>query len=169
MSWRDRMTIFWGYAIEIIASTVVHGIAITAFGIPAITAFVQETCDEWNDLSGILFSAALAVWLTFIIIRGSLFGEYLAKHRSDDVYSRAFLTSMIVFFLMTVAMIFARGIKSNIVAHVSLWLLIYSFLNLYSMIKNSTDIIRLYSAFKRGLDTERIRIEANNQQQATKD
>lgn len=169
MSWRDRLNILWGYAVEVVAASIVHAIAIIAFGIPTITTFVHETCDEWNDLSGILFSAALAVWLTFINIRGSLFGDYLAKKRGDDVYSRAFLTSMIVFFLTTVSMIFVRSIKANIVAHAALWLLVYSFLNLYSMIKNSTDIIKLYSAFKRGLEIERLRFEESSRRQADGD
>lgn len=169
MSWRDRLNILWGYAVEVVASSILHSIAIFTFGISAITTFVHETCDEWNDLSGILFSAALAVWLTFVNIRGSLFGDYLAKKRGDDVYSRAFLTSMVAFFLTTVAMIFVRGVKANLVAHLALWLLIYSFLNLYSMIKNSTDIIRLYSAFKRGLEIERLRLEERDQLRANGD
>lgn len=150
--------IVWGYAIEIIGAGAVYGFTLLCAGFQPLSKFMQDTADEWNDLTGILFSAALAIWLTFINIRGSLFGDYLARKGGDAVYSRAFLTAMIAYFMSTVALITCKGIKYEAVSHIAFSLLIYSGINLVSMVKNATDLVRLYSAFNRGLEIERIRL-----------
>ena len=150
--------ILWGYAVEIIGTGAVYGFTLLCIGVAPLTYFIYDTADEWNDLTGILFSAALAFWLTFINIRGSLFGDYLARTRGDAVYSRAFLTAMIVFFLATVALVVCKGIKHDAASHIAFILLIYSGINLVSMVKNATDLVGLYSAFKKGVEVERLRL-----------
>jgi hypothetical protein len=152
-------TIVWGYAVEAIGTASVYLIALFLFGPARLTRFVQVTADEWNDLFGILFSAALAVWLTFTNLRSSMFGLYLEKTGNATVYSAAFLTSMIGFFSTTAAMICCRT-GYGVVAHIALFLLIYSVFNLYSMIRNATDLIGLYSIFMREVEIERNRLAA---------
>lgn len=158
MIYKRQWTIAWGYVIEIIGSAVVYGCTVLCFGVQRVTNFIQDTADEWNDLTGILFSASLAIWLTFINIRGSLFGDYLARKRGDMVYSRAFLTAMIACFVATVLLIACKGMSNAMITHLAFALLICSAINLVSMIKNATDLVRLYSAFKRELETEKMRL-----------
>ncbi|MEW4568019.1 hypothetical protein AB1L88_09150 [Tautonia sp. JC769] len=159
MTIKISWAIFWGYAVEVIGTAAMYGLARVFVSIEQLSAFIQSTWAEWNDLTGILFSAALAVWLTFINIRGSLFGDYLARKQDDRVYSRAFLTAMIAFFFATAALNMVGGIKNDIMAHAAFILLIYSTFNLFSMMKNATDLIRLYSAFKKQVEIERIKME----------
>jgi hypothetical protein len=159
MKARINWTVVWGYAVELIGAAVVYLIFMFLFGPARLARFVQSTADEWNDLFGILFSAALAVWLTFTNLRGSMFGLYLEKMGSAAVYSAAFLTSMAVFFLTTASMICSRT-GYGFVSHIALFLLVYSLFNLYSMIKNATDLIGLYSLFMREVEIERNRLAA---------
>ncbi len=159
--------VFQGYAIEFIGTAAAYGLIRVVWNGKQVTDFVHATCDEWNDLTGILFSAALAVWLTFINIRGSLFGDYLAREQGDAVFSRAFLTAMIGFFLATASMIVTRGIKSDYMAHAAMLLLIYSGFNLVSMMSNATDLIKLYSEFKRVLEIEKAKLDRQAAGQST--
>jgi hypothetical protein len=157
MTRKATWTILWGYAVEIIGTGAVYGLALACVGGTQLTKFVQDTADEWNDLTGVLFSAALAIWLTFINIRGSLFGDYLARMRGDAVYSRAFLTAMLSFFLATVMLIACKGTKLDAPSHAAFALLVYSGINLASMVGNATDMVKLYSAFNRAVEMERTK------------
>ena len=158
MNRKESWTVLWGYAIEVFGAATLHVLALLLAGVSGLTRFIQDTADEWNDLTGILFSAALAIWLTFINLRGSIFGDYLAKQRGDSVYSRAFLTALISFFLATVSLILCKGVSNHFASHIAFFLIIYSGINLVSMVKNATDLVKLYSAFNRSVEN----IRSNN-------
>jgi hypothetical protein len=95
---KSNIISFWGYAIEILGAATAYGLALSCIGAKPLTKFMQDTVEEWDDLTGILFSAALAIWLTFVNIRGGVFGDYLASKRVDIIYSRAFMTAMGIYF-----------------------------------------------------------------------
>lgn len=139
----------WGYVSELVLSGVVYGLLRIVFAADDLRSFTVSTASEWNDLTGILFTAALAIWITFVNIRAMRFGEYLHRIGAESNITAAFICAMAVFFCATIALISCTAIKRPEPAHMALFLLICSFVNTYTLIRNSTLLIKLYGKFNR--------------------
>lgn len=148
---RRWLSITWAYVVEFILCVLVFvGIALV-WDRTAVTRFIHDTAASWVELTVTLFAASLAVWLTFVNIRATEFGDYLDQRESVGVYSTALIASMIVHFTSTVLMILNVGIQNAVVAGAGLFFLIYGVVNLLTLVRNSTGLIRLYSTFRREL------------------
>lgn len=141
--------IAWGYVSELVLSGLAYGLLRILFAEEDLRAFTVSTANEWNDLTGILFSAALAIWITFVNIRAMPFGEYLYRIGAETQITIAFICAMAVFFCATAALTTCTAINRPEPANIALFLLIYSFFNAYTLIKNSTLLVRLFGKYNR--------------------
>lgn len=155
-----RATIIWGYLAELVFVAVLYIVARVVWESSEIAVFLKDTAGEWAALTGTVFAASFAIWLTFVNIRASEFGDYLDSKDAIGVYSTAFVTAIVVQLGATVSLIIVRGTASEAVAHVSLCLLFYAGVNLLTLIRNATGLVGLYGAFKRGVrDYEKAKPE----------
>lgn len=155
-----NLKIAWGYLSELVLSGVMFGLLWLVFGGETLRAFTAATANEWNDLTGMLFSAALAIWITFVNIRAMPFGEYLHKIGAEKQITVAFICAMAVFFCATITLTVCAAVKRPEPAYAALFLLIYSLINTYTMIQNSTLLIKLYG--KHNQLTKALGAEAND-------
>lgn len=151
--------IVWGYVSELVLSGLTYGLLRVFFSGEDLRAFTVSTANEWNDLTGILFSAALAIWITFVNIRSMPFGEYLHRIGAETHITVAFICAMAVFFCATLTLTTCTAVKRPEPAHVALFLLIYSIINLYTLIKNSTLLVKLYGKYNQLKKAEQERTQ----------
>lgn len=144
-------SIVWGYLVELMLSGLLYAGAWWLWGFSAIHAFIEKTASEWAALTGTLFAASLAIWLTFVNIRATSFGDYLDRQRAVGVYSAAFVTAMVVHLAATICLITAKGSQEMVVAQVALALMLYGGINLITLIRNASGLVTLYSTFRRKL------------------
>jgi len=93
--------IAWAYLIEVALAVGSYAFCWVVLGVPAIATYIGKTADEWDDLTAGLFSAGVAIWLTFVNIQSTEFGDYLRFREKDGSYTFAFIAPMVVFFLTT--------------------------------------------------------------------
>lgn len=148
MNARSRLSSVWEYAGEIICAGLFSAVLFVTVPSSSIADFMDKTAREFDSLVLVLFSASLAIWLTFVNITGSEFGGYLRYKGCLDAYNWAFLSAVVVYFLSSLSLILAVGKKQAILADTAVFFLIYGFLNLATMIRNGTGLIRLYSKFR---------------------
>lgn len=142
-----NLKIAWGYLSELVLSGAMFGLLWLVFGGESIRAFTTATANEWNDLTGMLFSAALAIWITFVNIRAMPFGDYLHRIGAEKQITVAFICAMAVFFCATITLTVCAAVKRPEPAYAAMFLLIYSLINTYTMIRNSTLLIKLYGKY----------------------
>ncbi|WP_169978124.1 hypothetical protein [Tautonia rosea] len=149
MTIKVDLRLIWGYISELVLASMAYGMLRILFAGEDLIAFTVSTASEWNDLTGILFSAALAIWITFVNIRAMPFGEYLHRVGAEKQITAAFVCAMAVFFCATVTLTACTAISRPEPAHAALFLLIYSLVNAYTLVRNSTLLIKLYGKFNR--------------------
>lgn len=145
---RRGTLIFWTYLVEAVAAGLLFAIIYAFAGIQTIATFIGETAAAWANMTGVLFAASLTIWIAFTNITATDFGGYL-KHKGEfPTYSGAFIASLVVFFIVTVAAIAAISINAIWFRAVVLTLLIYAAINVVTMVRNATGLVRAYTVFK---------------------
>src|SRR4051794_2247930 len=96
-----RQAIIWGYLSEMLLAAALYGLNFWLVGSASISFFIQKTGVAWANFTGVLFAASLTVWVAFINITATDFGEYLRKKNVYFVYSIAFVTALLSFFAST--------------------------------------------------------------------
>jgi hypothetical protein len=145
------VAIGWGYLIELVLAGLFYVMIWWLWGFAAIQTFLDKTATEWATLTGALFTASLAIWLTFVNIRATDFGDYLDSKRAVAVYSAAFITAMVVYLAGTICLIAVKGSSNIAVGRIGLGLMLYGGINLVTLVRNATGLVRLYGIFRREL------------------
>lgn len=152
--------IAWAYLIEIALAVGAYLFCWAVLGIHDIAVYVGKTADEWNDLTAGLFSAGVAIWLTFVNIQSTDFGDYLRFKKKDGSYTFAFIAPMVVFFMATATLISSKGIASDAFANVAFFLLLYSGAMLFTLIRTATQMVKAYGEFRNLVKHEQAEEEA---------
>jgi len=75
--------------------------------------------------------------------------QWLHEKEAFEVYARSFLFSIGVYVLLVVSLILAMNASSSSIAILSLWLSVLGLINVYSLIKNTYDLMKLNALFNR--------------------
>ena len=143
-----RLSVIWAYAKEPLLVGLVMGILLAIAGSPPIEDFVEKTGSQWANFTGLLFAASVAVWISYVNITASAFGEYLRTKGALLVYSNAFASALVIFFVSTAILIISTAFKSSIIADAAMFMLIYSTVNLMTMVRNGSGLVRMYALYK---------------------
>lgn len=143
------VTIAWGYVVEIALTGAVYLLLRTIWTKAELMDFVSATWAAWAGLTGGLLALGVAVFCTFAQLVVGEFGDWLVSRRADHIFRGAFAYVILVFFVATALLILADYTRNVVIAHLALAGIVYSAINLYSLLRNALDLLRLNHAFRK--------------------
>ena len=145
-----KLLVFWAYFVEIISSTAIVILAFSVFEFSEVIKFVHSSSnDVASNFAVVLLAASLGLFWTFYSKSDSPFVQWLHEKEAFEVYARSFLFSIGVYVLLVVLLILVMNTSSSILAVLSLWLSVLGLINVYSLIKNTYDLMKLNALFNR--------------------
>lgn len=143
-----RLLVFWAYIVEIIASTGMVLLVFAIFSFSEIIRFVHSSSkDVASNFAVVLLAASLGLFWTFYSKSDSPFVLWLHEKEVFEVYAHSFLFSIGVYVLLVASLILVMNTSNSLVAIVSLWLSVLGLINVYSLIKNTYDLMKLNALF----------------------
>lgn len=143
-----RLLVFWAYIVEIVASTVIVLLTFAIFNFSEVIRFVHSSSkDIASNFAVVLLAASLGLFWTFYSKSDSPFVQWLHEKEAFEVYARSFLFSIGVYVVLVVSLILVMNASNDLVAIVSLWLSVLGLINVYSLIKNTYDLMKLNALF----------------------
>ena len=119
---------------------------------------VGKTASDWLAVTGqVLFPAAVAIWITYVNIESTSFGDYLRYQGAARVFHFVFIYPSLVFFVTTVSLIVVKGTKFQFMTDFAVFLLAYCVAVFLVMVLNVATVMRLYGAFRMELEKDQRR------------
>lgn len=151
----DYARVIWGALVEVVFGIVLSTIAFLFIDEAQRISFLKEAVSDLLAVTGqVLFPAAVAIWITYVNIESTNFGDYLRFKRAAQVFHLGFVYPCLVFFATTVSLIVFKGTKFTIFADVIVFLLAYCVAVFLTMVLNVATVMRLYGAFRVELENE---------------
>ena len=159
----DYGRFLWGAIVELIFGAVLF-VALTMFiAEPIRVAFLRETATDLLAVTGqVLFPSAVAVWITYVNIESTSFGDYLRFQGAARAFHLGFIYPSLTFFATTVALIVIKGTKFLVMTDLVIFLLAYCVVVFFVMVLNVATVMRLYGAFRVELEREQRCDEGQN-------
>lgn len=155
MKTSDYARVIWGAFVEVAFGMVLATIAYLFIDESQRISFLKETVSDLLSVSGqVLFPAAVAIWITYVNIESTSFGDYLRFKRADQVFHLGFIYPCLVFFVTTISLIVFKGTKFTIFFDLVVFLLAYCIAVFFTMVSNVATVMRLYGAFRVELEKE---------------
>lgn len=153
---KQSLAVLWGYAVELVLAVCVSVLIWLVWDKPIVDGFFEQTISDWLTITGqVLFPAGVAIWITYVNLESSEFGDYLRHVGIEKAYSAAFVLPSVIFFLTSIVLITYKGTKTVTLSYASVFLLAYSLAMVFSLISNIAAVIRLYRQFKIELEREK--------------
>ena len=160
MKLADYGRLIWGAIIELIFGAVLFVALCLFVDEPARAAFLRETVSDLLAVTGqVLFPAAVAIWITYVNIESTNFGDYLRFQRAARVFHLGFIYPGFIFFATTVSLIVVKGTKFLVMTDLVMFLLVYCIAVFFTMVLNVATVMRLYGAFRVELEKEQRRVQ----------
>jgi hypothetical protein len=138
----------WGYAVEIIASTLFLIALLLWLGEQEIEKFFHSSV---GDFASYFSAAVLAGGFAMLGILFSKtetdFGKWMHERGAFSVFSRSYFVVIIISIISIIGLIFCKNPKFIYSGTLGLWFVIYTTINGYTLAKNSYDLIMLVMAF----------------------
>lgn len=151
----DYARVIWGALVEVVFGMVLATIAFLFIDESERISFLKETVSDLLSVSGqVLFPAAVAIWITYVNIESTSFGDYLRYKHAAEVFHLGFIYPCLVFFAVTVSLIVFKGTKFTMFADLVVFLLAYCISVFFTMVLNVATVMRLYGAFRVELEKE---------------
>ncbi|MEL7981724.1 hypothetical protein AAG584_16900 [Vreelandella titanicae] len=145
-----KLLVFWAYIVEIISSTFVVILAFSIFDFSEVIKFVRASSnDVASNFAVVMLAASLGLFWTFYSKSDSPFVQWLHEKEAFEVYAHSFFFSVGVYVILVVSLILVMNTSSNLIAILSLWLSVLGLINVYSLIKNTYDLMKLNALFNR--------------------
>ena len=137
-----------GYLVEVVLSSAILALLLLTTDRKLL---ISVACTHAKDFATFIiapmFVASVGLIAALFSITNSDFGEWLLSKKALDVYLYAFGVSVVIYFFSTMALILVNPQFNEILILSTLWLLIIAIINIYSLIKNTFDLIRLNAKF----------------------
>lgn len=151
----DYSRVIWGALVEVALGVVLFVLALILVDEPQRISFLRETVSDLLSVTGqVLFPAAVAIWITYVNIESTNFGDYLRFQRAARVFHLGFIYPCLVFFATTVSLIVVKGTKFSLLTDLVVFLLAYCIAVFLTMVLNVATVMRLYGAFRAELEKE---------------
>lgn len=146
----EKLLLFWAYIVEVAASTVTVILMFVIFEFSEVIEFVHSSSkDVASNFAVVLLAASLGFFWTFYSKSDSAFVQWLHERSAFDVYAHSFLFSIGVYIFLVVSLILVMNTSNDLIAILSLWLFVLALINVYSLIKNAYDLMKLNALFNR--------------------
>lgn len=144
-----KFLIVWAYAIELIAAALIMLLLGLLIGTPTMMTFIVDTANDFATVfSGVMLAAALGFLWTLYSKSDTDFYQWLESKGAFAVYLHACMYAVAVYALSACSLITIKHVKSNGFMWATFFLLILAVLNLYTLIKNVCDLMRLTAKFQ---------------------
>ena len=163
MKLADYGRLLWGSLTEFAFGAIIF-VALSIFiDEPTRVAFLRETVSDWLALTGqVLFPAGVAIWITYVNIESTSFGDYLRYQGASRVFHFLFIYPSLVFFVASISLIVCKGSGFLFMTDLVVFLLAYCIAVFFTMILNVASVMRLYGAFR--VELQREQKHANDAQ-----
>lgn len=147
---RKRFLVAWAYLVEIVLSSVLLALFLLVFGKDSVVHAVQEVAPDVSAyIGGAMFAASLALFWNFYSKSDTAFMQWLHAQGAYPVYLRAFQVAIAIYAGMLIAGIATKHMKSEAVALVAGWSILLGIVNIYTLVKNVSGMMRLNAEFNR--------------------
>lgn len=137
----------WAYLSEVVLSFFLLWHVQRWIAYESVKTVVIDNVASWITLCAIMFAARVALWVLFNNMAMKPFGVWLEKQRLLDTIQHALAWPLFVFPATIITCIVARSYANKYIIYFTVLMLIYSFVNLFTMISNTRQLVRLSIRF----------------------
>lgn len=149
MKLADHGRLLWGAVAEFVFGVVIFIAVHILTDESTRDIFIRASASDWLAVTGqVLFPAAVAIWITYVNIESSQFGDYLRYRQAAGAFHFVFAYPGLVFFGATISLIFAKSTELAFMPGIAIFLLAYSVAVFLVMILNIATVMRLYGVFR---------------------
>lgn len=153
---KDIAIIIWAYLGEVILTSLFYGLVLKLWDYNKLTDFVIKTSDGFSSkFTAIMFAGSIAFFWSFYQHSNTNFAKWLYKKNAFNVYLKAFLYSIAIFLLATIALVVTQTTQNRIVATIAGWLFVLAMINMITFIWNIVGLMKLNIVFNIKLDQEK--------------
>jgi len=146
----DKFLEAWGYFIEILICLLLLLISLMLWDKADIVSFINtSSSDIASYFSVVMFAGVIAFFWVFYSKSDTKFANWLYKKEAYNVYARAYLWAIGVYFFLTLGLFLSKNIENEYLSLVTYWLLILGIINFYTFIKNIYIQLQLNMEFNR--------------------
>ncbi len=148
---------FWiAMAGELLFSALLFAAILLVFEQPSLLGFMVKTAGDWITIaSQVFFPASIAIWITFVNLEATKFGEYLRHFGNDLTFRLSFIFPVLLFALTCFILVLYKGIESPILANLAIFAIVYSGVALFILVRNVTEFMRIYGEFREQMRSRR--------------
>jgi hypothetical protein len=142
---------FWIAMIgELLFSSLLFAATLLVVEQSSLLSFVAKTAGDWITIaSQVFFPASIAIWITFVNLEATKFGEYLRHFGNDVTFRLSFIFPVVLFALTCFVLVLYRGIESSILANLAIFAVVYSGVALFILVRNVTEFMRIYGEYRK--------------------
>lgn len=144
----SNKVVWWGYAVELIAASLILYLLILWLSADAVAEFVRRAAIDIATLfcAG-MFAAALGFLWALYAKGDTPFYRWLEEKGAFKVYLAATIYAVGVSFGAMAALIVAKYVDGTATAIIATFLLVLAVINLYSLVANVAGLIRLNAKY----------------------
>lgn len=144
----NRLLIIWAYIKEAILASAIVGLIFLLFDQEDVIGVINSASGDIAKYFGVvMLAASLGLFWTFFSKSDSDFIRWLHEKKSFSVYAIAFMFSVGVYMALTASLLLTKHIDSAWLSIAALWLTVIGVINVFTLIKNAYDMMKLNSAF----------------------
>jgi len=145
-----RFTIWWGYAVELIAAALTLGALLLWIEPVAVVAFLRNAAIDIATLfSAAVFAAAVGFLWSLYAKDDSKFYRWLAKNGAFSAYLNGTIYVIGIAFFTTGCLLVCKHVNNVPIGLVAFYMLLLTSINMYSLIGNVASLMRLNAEFNR--------------------
>lgn len=146
----NRLLVGWGYAVEILATALTVTLLCMWLSTESLLTFLRTAALDIATLFGaVMLAAALAFLWTFFSKADTPFYRWLDSKGAFQVYLRATAYAVLVSLLSTSSLVIYKYVDDKALGLATAFLLVLALLNMYTLVANVIDLMRLNALFMR--------------------
>ena len=150
---KHKKYVFWAYVSELILSILIFSGLFFLWSPSELEQFIAAgAADIASYYSAILLGGSLAFLWAFYTKSDTAFVQWLYRSGAFSAYVIAYFFTVSVYALLTLALVLVKYTNATMLSFFTLWLFIFSVINVYSFLKNIYDQLRLNLEFNRMSD-----------------
>lgn len=139
------------YSPEPVTAVLILSILLNIFGKSSLSDFMHTEAHDALSLFTVLLGASLALWIGLFWISSSEFGQWLASRMVLETINVAYITSITILLIASLACIFCAYVSQQHVAVqlIGLFACVYGLATLPMMLNNTHKLLKLHGMFGR--------------------
>ena len=141
---KDQLLTTWAYAGEFIAAALLSMALFLLIGPPVVSGWVFARKQDLMVLTITAAGVSGVIFAAFFAVLSSEFGKKLRLKNVATLYATAFAFPLLVFLGASASMGAVSKGTDTILLKIATFMLVYSLLNCYTMVKNVIGLVKLW-------------------------